>query len=54
MTVNMFPLFSSRKLHDDFCKARGWGKFHLPRNILLAMVGEVGEIAELLWVPSSL
>ncbi|CAM4678628.1 unnamed protein product, partial [Lepidochelys kempii] len=25
----------------------GWGQFHQPRNLLLALVGEVGEVAEL-------
>ena len=26
---------------------RNWDQFHTPRNVLLAMVGEVGEVAEL-------
>ena len=33
--------------HSEFCKERGWGKSHTPRNILLAMVGEVGELSEI-------
>ena len=30
----------------DFAKERDWDQFHTPRNILLALVGEVGEAAE--------
>jgi len=29
-----------------FVKEREWSKFHTPRNVLLALVGEVGEVAE--------
>lgn len=35
-----------RQLHGTFVKERNWDQFHLPRNLLLALVGEVGEIAE--------
>lgn len=31
-----------------FAEAREWTKFHSPRNIVLALLGEVGELAELL------
>ncbi|KAL2921308.1 dCTP pyrophosphatase 1 [Bienertia sinuspersici] len=36
----------SRKL-EEFAQARDWGKYHSPRNLLLAMVGEVGELSEI-------
>ncbi|MQM16133.1 hypothetical protein Taro_049085 [Colocasia esculenta] len=36
----------SRKL-EEFAKARGWEQYHSPRNLLLAMVGEVGEVSEI-------
>ncbi|XP_052208608.1 uncharacterized protein LOC127812260 [Diospyros lotus] len=36
----------SKKL-EDFAKARDWEKYHSPRNLLLAMVGEVGELSEI-------
>ncbi|KAL8162792.1 hypothetical protein V2J09_014281 [Rumex salicifolius] len=36
----------SRKL-EEFAKVRNWEKFHSPRNLLLAMVGEVGELSEI-------
>ncbi|KAK4766067.1 hypothetical protein SAY87_007709 [Trapa incisa] len=31
----------------DFAKERDWDQFHSPRNLLLAMVGEVGELSEI-------
>jgi len=35
-----------RILQADFVSERNWDKFHSPRNLLLALVGEVGELAE--------
>ncbi|GLT76896.1 hypothetical protein SLA2020_485300 [Shorea laevis] len=35
----------SQKL-EEFAKARDWEKYHSPRNLLLAMVGEVGELSK--------
>ncbi|GBM80878.1 hypothetical protein AVEN_227225-1, partial [Araneus ventricosus] len=32
---------------SKFVKDRNWDQYHQPRNILLALVGEVGELAEL-------
>jgi dCTP diphosphatase len=41
-----------RQLVAAFAEARDWGQFHTPRNLVLALVGEVGELAALLqWVP---
>ncbi|KAH7662706.1 dCTP diphosphatase protein [Dioscorea alata] len=36
----------SKKL-EDFAKARDWEQYHSPRNLLLAMVAEVGELSEI-------
>ena len=37
-----------------FVEAREWGQFHTPRNLILALVGEVGELAaEVQWVSES-
>lgn len=33
---------------QEFATERDWEKFHTPRNLALALVGEVGELAELL------
>lgn len=36
-----------RAASEKFAADRDWDKFHSPRNLLLALVGEVGELAEL-------
>ncbi|KAF6271364.1 dCTP pyrophosphatase 1 [Rhinolophus ferrumequinum] len=43
-----------RRLHAEFAAERDWDQFHQPRNLLLALVGEVGELAELFqWKPDA-
>ena len=32
----------------EFRQEREWSQFHTPRNIVLAMMGELGELAEVL------
>jgi len=37
-----------------FSAERDWGQFHDPKSVLLALVGEVGELAELYqWLPAA-
>lgn len=37
----------------EFAKERDWEKFHDPKSLILALVGEVGELAELFqWIPA--
>jgi NTP pyrophosphatase (non-canonical NTP hydrolase) len=37
----------------NFTEERDWGQFHDPKSLLLALVGEVGELAELMqWLPA--
>lgn len=37
----------------QFSADRDWGGFHDPKSVLLALVGEVGELAELFqWLPA--
>ncbi|XP_050364909.1 uncharacterized protein LOC126783477 [Argentina anserina] len=36
-----------KKKMADFAKERNWDQFHSPRNLLLALVGEVGELSEI-------
>jgi NTP pyrophosphatase (non-canonical NTP hydrolase) len=37
-----------------FSADRDWGKFHDPKSVILALVGEVGELAELFqWLPAA-
>jgi NTP pyrophosphatase (non-canonical NTP hydrolase) len=32
---------------DAFARERNWEPFHTPRNLVLALTGEVGELAEI-------
>jgi len=36
-----------RRAQAAFAVERDWEQFHTPRNLLLAMVGEVGELSEI-------
>lgn len=37
-----------------FARERDWEQFHDPKSLILALVGEVGELAELFqWVPAA-
>ncbi|KAK8948830.1 hypothetical protein KSP39_PZI005387 [Platanthera zijinensis] len=36
-----------RKKMEEFARERDWNQFHSPRNLLLALVGEVGELSEI-------
>ena len=31
---------------NDFAKARDWDQFHSPKNLVMALAGEVGELTE--------
>src|SRR4051812_30145436 len=38
----------------QFSEERDWTRFHDPKSLTLALVGEVGEVAELLqWLPTT-
>ncbi len=42
-----------RERMRQFSTERDWGQFHDPKSVLLALVGEVGELAELFqWLPA--
>lgn len=32
---------------QEFSRQRDWDQFHTPRNLILALTGEVGELAEI-------
>merc|ERR1712130_521767 len=38
---------SIKQMMSQFVKEREWEKYHTPRNLLLALVGEVGELSEI-------
>ncbi|XP_055936097.1 dCTP pyrophosphatase 1-like [Argiope bruennichi] len=47
-TFSSHPNFEEiRQIQSKFVEERNWDQYHQPRNILLALVGEVGELAEL-------
>ncbi len=49
----MSDLGELRQGMREFADQRDWGSFHDPKSVLLALVGEVGELAELLqWLPA--
>jgi NTP pyrophosphatase (non-canonical NTP hydrolase) len=49
----MSELAELRQGMREFTEERGWAPFHDPKSVLLALVGEVGELAELLqWLPA--
>ncbi|MDN5762762.1 MAG: nucleotide pyrophosphohydrolase [Microlunatus sp.] len=45
-----------RELRDamrHFSRVRNWTRFHDPKSLILALVGEVGELSELFqWLPA--
>lgn len=46
-------LIGIRDRMREFTRQRDWERFHDPKSLALALVGEVGELAELLqWLPS--
>lgn len=46
-------LIELRDRMREFTDERDWKQFHDPKSLLLALVGEVGELAELLqWLPA--
>jgi len=43
-----FDLEDASKAIAKFVNDRDWEQFHTPRNLMLALVGEIGELAELM------
>lgn len=49
----MRDLTALRDAMRAFTNTRDWGRFHDPKSLILALVGEVGELAELFqWLPA--
>ncbi len=49
----MSDLVELREAMRSFTEERDWQQFHDPKSLLLALVGEVGELAELFqWIPA--
>ena len=50
MTEQAPPLIDTAALEhalEEFAKARDWEQFHSPKNLAMALTGEVGELVEL-------
>ena len=53
MLASVSDLSEIRDAARAFIAERDWEKFQDPKSVLLALVGEVGEVAELLqWLPA--
>ena len=53
MTTPRSDLLDLRDQTRAFARARAWERFHDPKSLMLALVGEVGELSELLqWLPA--
>lgn len=49
----MSDLTELRDAMREFTRERDWEQFHDPKSLLLALTGEVGELAELFqWLPA--
>jgi dCTP diphosphatase len=54
MLTRVADLGELRERMRAFSEARDWGQFHDPKSVLLALTGEVGELAELFqWLPAA-
>lgn len=53
MLGGVSDLIELRDRLREFTEERDWAQFHDPKSVILALVGEVGELAELFqWVPA--
>ena len=55
MPVSQTPdsLSDLQRRMREFARERDWEQFHDPKSLILALVGEVGELAELFqWLPA--
>jgi dCTP diphosphatase len=49
----MSDLIGIRDEMRAFTEERDWGRYHDPKSLVLALVGEVGELAEIFqWLPA--
>merc|ERR1712154_130335 len=46
-TPDAFTFAQAREILRAFARERDWDQHHSPRNLILALVGEVGELAEI-------
>lgn len=47
MTARFVDVAALQEFLRDFTAARGWDRFHSPKNLAMALTGEVGELVEI-------
>lgn len=50
LDIEAAPLIDFKRLSDelaDFASVRNWDQFHSPKNLVMALSGEVGELSEI-------
>ena len=51
MTKKLLDVANLEAALDEFADARDWRKFHSPKNLAMALTGEVGELVEIFqWI----
>lgn len=47
LTARFVDVAALQEFLRDFTAARGWDRFHSPKNLAMALTGEVGELVEI-------
>jgi NTP pyrophosphatase (non-canonical NTP hydrolase) len=47
MTKTLIDTSALEQVLDEFAEARDWRQFHSPKNLAMALTGEVGELVEI-------
>ena len=47
MTTSLLDTKTLERVLDEFAEARNWRQFHSPKNLAMALTGEVGELVEI-------
>ena len=47
MTQTLLDTQALEKVLDEFADARNWHQHHSPKNLAMALTGEVGELVEI-------
>lgn len=47
MTAPLLDTKALERVLDEFAEARNWRQFHSPKNLAMALTGEVGELVEI-------
>jgi NTP pyrophosphatase (non-canonical NTP hydrolase) len=47
MSTPLLDTAALEKVLDEFADARDWRQFHSPKNLAMALTGEVGELVEI-------